>query len=256
MRNGIVLFTSDRGIKPADLARAAEERGFDTIYVPEHTHIPVKRDALHPTGGEELPDDRYHAHARPVDHAGHLRRRDRADRPLDRGLPPGRVRPDHPRQDAGHPRPPLRRTGHHRRRLRMEHRRAHRPPRPGRQAAHRAQGVPRGDARAVDPGGGVVRRGVRVLRPELGLPEATAGPHPGHHRRRRRPEDHEVDRPQRRRVDDHARSRPTSPRRRTSCARSGPTPAAQGEPDVRILVAKKPTEEDFADWMARAVPRS
>jgi probable F420-dependent oxidoreductase len=58
-RNGIVLFTSDRGIRPAELAVAAEERGFDTIYVPEHTHIPVKREALHPTGGTELPDDRY-----------------------------------------------------------------------------------------------------------------------------------------------------------------------------------------------------
>lgn len=59
MRNGIVLFTSDRGITPAELAKAAEERGFDTLYVPEHTHIPVRRDAAHPTGGEELPDDRY-----------------------------------------------------------------------------------------------------------------------------------------------------------------------------------------------------
>lgn len=59
MRNGVVLFSSDRGITPADLAVAAEERGFDTLYVPEHTHIPVRRDALHPTGGEDLPDDRY-----------------------------------------------------------------------------------------------------------------------------------------------------------------------------------------------------
>lgn len=59
MRNGLVLFTSDRGIRPAVLAAAAEERGFDTFYVPEHTHIPVKREALHPTGGAELPDDRY-----------------------------------------------------------------------------------------------------------------------------------------------------------------------------------------------------
>jgi probable F420-dependent oxidoreductase len=60
MRNGVVLFSSDRGIKPADLAVAAEERGFDTIYVPEHTHIPVRRDAAHPgTGDETLPDDRY-----------------------------------------------------------------------------------------------------------------------------------------------------------------------------------------------------
>jgi len=59
MRNGLVLFTSDRGITPAALAKAAEERGFDTFYVPEHTHIPVRRDALHPTGGADLPDDRY-----------------------------------------------------------------------------------------------------------------------------------------------------------------------------------------------------
>ena len=60
MRNGVVLFSSDRGITPAELAKAAEERGFDTIYVPEHTHIPVRRDAAHPgTGDETLPDDRY-----------------------------------------------------------------------------------------------------------------------------------------------------------------------------------------------------
>jgi len=60
MRNGLVLFTSDRGITPAALGAAAEERGFDTFYVPEHTHIPVKREAAHPgTGDETLPDDRY-----------------------------------------------------------------------------------------------------------------------------------------------------------------------------------------------------
>ena len=60
MRNGLVLFTSDRGIRPAALGAAAEERGFDTFYVPEHTHIPVKRTAAHPgTGDETLPDDRY-----------------------------------------------------------------------------------------------------------------------------------------------------------------------------------------------------
>ena len=59
-RHGIVLFTSDRGITPAAAARAAEDRGFDTFYVPEHTHIPVRRTAAHPgTGDETLPDDRY-----------------------------------------------------------------------------------------------------------------------------------------------------------------------------------------------------
>jgi probable F420-dependent oxidoreductase len=60
MRHGIVLFTCDRGITPAQAARAAEDRGFDTFYVPEHTHIPVKREAAHPrTGDASLPDDRY-----------------------------------------------------------------------------------------------------------------------------------------------------------------------------------------------------
>ncbi|MCW2708121.1 MAG: luciferase family protein, partial [Frankiales bacterium] len=50
----------DRGITPRDAAKAAEDNGFDTFYVPEHTHIPVKREAAHPgTGTAELPDDRY-----------------------------------------------------------------------------------------------------------------------------------------------------------------------------------------------------
>lgn len=60
MRHGIVLFTCDRGITPAEAAKAAEDRGFDAFYVPEHTQIPVRREAPHPgTGGGRLPDDRY-----------------------------------------------------------------------------------------------------------------------------------------------------------------------------------------------------
>jgi probable F420-dependent oxidoreductase len=60
MRFGIVLFTSDRGITPAVCAKAAEDAGFFSFYVPEHTHIPVRREAAHPrTGGADLPDDRY-----------------------------------------------------------------------------------------------------------------------------------------------------------------------------------------------------
>lgn len=60
MRHGIVQFTSDRGPAPAVVAAAAEECGFSTFYVPEHTHIPVRREAAHPgTKTSELPDDRY-----------------------------------------------------------------------------------------------------------------------------------------------------------------------------------------------------
>ena len=57
---GIVLFTSDRGISPADAAVAAEKNGFTSFYVPEHSHIPTKREVAHPTTGDaSLPDDRY-----------------------------------------------------------------------------------------------------------------------------------------------------------------------------------------------------
>jgi probable F420-dependent oxidoreductase len=60
VRFGIVLFTSDRGISPASAAQESEARGFHTFYVPEHTHIPVKREAPHPgTEDGSLPDDRY-----------------------------------------------------------------------------------------------------------------------------------------------------------------------------------------------------
>ena len=60
MRHGVVLFTSDRGIRPARAAQVAEAAGFDSFYVPEHTHIPVLRQAPHPrTGTSQLPDDRY-----------------------------------------------------------------------------------------------------------------------------------------------------------------------------------------------------
>lgn len=60
MDYGLVLFTSDRGITPADAATLAEQHGFATFYVPEHTHIPVKREAAHPgTADGTLPDDRY-----------------------------------------------------------------------------------------------------------------------------------------------------------------------------------------------------
>lgn len=45
MRLGITCFLTDRDMAPADLARAAEERGFASLYLPEHTHLPVRADA-------------------------------------------------------------------------------------------------------------------------------------------------------------------------------------------------------------------
>ena len=43
MRIGIVIFPTDKGIQPVELAREAEARGFDSLWVPEHSHIPASR---------------------------------------------------------------------------------------------------------------------------------------------------------------------------------------------------------------------
>ena len=57
---GVSMFPADFAIQPVELARAAEQRGFESLWFPEHTHIPVRREAPHPgTGGAALPDDRY-----------------------------------------------------------------------------------------------------------------------------------------------------------------------------------------------------
>lgn len=43
---------TDEGIAPGLLARAIEERGFDSLFVAEHTHIPLSRESPYPRGGE------------------------------------------------------------------------------------------------------------------------------------------------------------------------------------------------------------
>lgn len=58
---GISMFPTDYAIQPADLAIAAEERGFDSLFFPEHTHIPVSRLTPFPGGGE-LPQQYWRSH--------------------------------------------------------------------------------------------------------------------------------------------------------------------------------------------------
>lgn len=56
MKFGITMFPTDLSIGPIGLARACEERGFVSLYVPEHTHIPASRRTPAPAGeplGEE-----------------------------------------------------------------------------------------------------------------------------------------------------------------------------------------------------------
>jgi probable F420-dependent oxidoreductase len=57
MRYGITMFTTDQSMDVVDLARATEERGFDSLYLPEHTHIPVSRVTPPPTGDAELSEE-------------------------------------------------------------------------------------------------------------------------------------------------------------------------------------------------------
>ena len=52
MRFGISTFVTDEGIAPGALARAIEERGFDSLFIAEHTHIPLSRESPWPRGGE------------------------------------------------------------------------------------------------------------------------------------------------------------------------------------------------------------
>ena len=43
MHIGVCMFATDYAIRVDELAREAEERGFESLWVPEHTHIPTSR---------------------------------------------------------------------------------------------------------------------------------------------------------------------------------------------------------------------
>src|SRR5690242_12973735 len=57
MRFGVTMFMTDTTMGPVELARAVEERGLHSLYVPEHTHIPTSRRTPPPTGDAELRDE-------------------------------------------------------------------------------------------------------------------------------------------------------------------------------------------------------
>ena len=54
MHVGIAMFCTDYSIGPAALAMALEERGFESLWCPEHSHIPLTRTSPYPSGGELL----------------------------------------------------------------------------------------------------------------------------------------------------------------------------------------------------------
>jgi probable F420-dependent oxidoreductase len=56
MNFGVVMFSTAYAIAPDELARALEERGFESLWIPEHTHIPASRKSPWP-GGPNLPKE-------------------------------------------------------------------------------------------------------------------------------------------------------------------------------------------------------
>ncbi len=61
MQYGLMMFPADYAIRPDDLAREAEARTFDSLWFPEHTHIPTSRRSPWPGGGD-LPQEYWHTH--------------------------------------------------------------------------------------------------------------------------------------------------------------------------------------------------
>jgi probable F420-dependent oxidoreductase len=59
MKFGIAVFPTDYAADPATIARLVEERGFESLFFPEHTHIPASRRTPYPGGGE-LPREYSH----------------------------------------------------------------------------------------------------------------------------------------------------------------------------------------------------
>ncbi len=61
MKFGVSMFDTDYAIRIDELARAAEERGFESLWIPEHTHIPKSRRSPWP-GGPNLPKEYWHTY--------------------------------------------------------------------------------------------------------------------------------------------------------------------------------------------------
>ena len=57
MQVGLTIHATDLAIDPVELAVEAEARGFYSLYLPEHTHIPTSRRTPAPTGDAELSDE-------------------------------------------------------------------------------------------------------------------------------------------------------------------------------------------------------
>jgi hypothetical protein len=58
MEFGAAIFFTDYAMAPVELERALEERGFESLWAPEHSHIPLLHQSPFPQGGD-MPKKHY-----------------------------------------------------------------------------------------------------------------------------------------------------------------------------------------------------
>src|SRR5258708_33095309 len=61
MHIGAAIFSTDYAMRPDELARELEQRGYESLWLPEHTHIPANRRTPYPAGGD-LTKEYWHSH--------------------------------------------------------------------------------------------------------------------------------------------------------------------------------------------------
>ena len=213
MRIGGAMFFTDYSMSPTELARALEERGFDSLWVPEHSHIPLTRKSPFPSGGD-LPK-KYYDVMDPFVVLGAAAAVTKTLLLGHRHLPDRPARPDPDRQAGRFDRPDLGRPFPVRHRQRLERGRDGQP-------RHRFREPPQAGARAcrghegnLDQVKGRVSWRVRELRPDDGLAEAGPETASADHRRRRLPVRRAARLALRRRLDAPPHAHPV-------CGRAGP----------------------------------
>ncbi len=183
MEFGASIFFTDYSISPAELAVALEERGFDSLWAAEHSHIPVPRRTPAPGGGE-LPK-RYYDVMDPFVTLTRCGGGHQAAQGRDRRLSGDPARHDPDRQARRLDRPGLGRAVSVRHRRRLERRGDREPRHRIRRPLQKDARADRGDEGDLDQVEGGVPRRHRQFHGDDDLAQASAEAAPAGHPRRR-----------------------------------------------------------------------
>ena len=182
MKLGVTIFPTDYAIRPDDLARACEERGFESLWFPEHTHIPASRKTPYPARRRAA--EGVLAHARSLRRADGGGGGDKDDQARDRHLPADRARSDRRPRRRSRRSTTCRTAASSSASAAAGTSRRWRTTAPRSNALEAAAEQVEAMKRDLDAGRGRVPRRARQLRPDLVLPEAGAEAAPADHPRR------------------------------------------------------------------------